>query len=444
MPIVLKAAVFALLLTSLPAQADLQSLIDQAPPGATVRVPPGRHRGHFVVTRPLSLTAEHDAILDGEGQGTILKIAGPGILVDGLVFENTGTSIGQADSAISAENTDGLVLRNLVVRNSLFGVQLLASKNALIENNDLSSFQDFDVARRGDVIKIWYSPGTRLLSNRMHDGRDVLVWYSDDSTIKGNVIERMRYAIHYMYSHRNFATGNTLRLNSVGIYGMYSNDLKIVDNEILANRGPSGYGVAIKESDRIRLENNRLVSNRVGLHLDNSPLSAPASAADATVFEGNRLALNDVGVTFVGGGSGSMFVRNDFVDNWQQVSTKGLRQSATIWSSNYWSDYRGVDPRRTGVGLFPYSADSLADEITDRYEGFKLFSFGPALLAVQFAERMVPWFRASPKATDRAPVMSPRTESANARASASGRLLVACFALFLAAVATALRKGFQL
>lgn len=379
--------------------------------GEILRVPPGTYRGNFTISKSIVLIASHDAVLDGNGQGTVLRVSGEGVRVEGLIFEKSGSVIGNGDSSVVAENAPGFILKNCILRETLFGLQLLASPDALIEGNEMSSFLAYPVARRGDLVKVWYSPRVRIRNNHIHDGRDLLVWYSDHSFLEGNVVEKMRYALHYMYSHESLARQNTFKDSSVGIYNMYGNGAELDGNIITSNRGPSGYGVALKEASRIRLKNNRIIENRIGLQLDNSPVSPPVTASDATVFELNRIERNDFGVTFVGSGYGSAFLKNDFVENWQQVSTSGLQSGTTIWSGNYWSDYRGVDPSDSGTGIIAYTADSVADAITDRFEGFKLFNFGPAILALEFTQKLIPWVHSVPKAIDLKPSMQPRLEA---------------------------------
>jgi nitrous oxidase accessory protein len=409
---------------------DLQRLIDGTPEGGMLRLAGGTYRGHFVIGKPMTLIASRDAILDGGGTGTVVRVTSPRVIVDGLIVQGSGSVIGSGDSAVTAEKADGFRLQNCVLRETLFGIQLLDSKDAVIDGNEVSSFTGYPMGRRGDLVKIWYSPGTRVTRNHIHDGRDVLVWYSDRSTIQRNVIERMRYALHYMYSHQSAADHNTFRLSSVGIYDMYGNGLTLSDNEIVSNRGPSGYGVALKEADRVRLSGNRILGNRIGLQLDNSPLSPPINPEDTTLFTLNRLARNDIGVFFVGSGSGSVFLRNDFIDNWQQVSTGGLQKGMTTWTGNYWSDYRGVDPGHHGIGIIPYTADSIVGEVTDRFESFRLFSFGPAMLALEFTQRLIPWVRSEPKAIDPIPAMRPHLEppaGAGGAESARGRWMLVAF-----------------
>lgn len=424
---------------------DLQQAIDEAQPGATIEVPPGLYVGHFSITRPITLQGNRDVILDGGGSGTVLKIQAPDVRIRRIIFQGSGKIIGNADSALLVDGSDRFEMSQNVIRDSLFGVQILASKNVLIEDNEIQSFAGLELGVRGDAVKIWYSPGAKVLKNRISDGRDFLVWYSNDCLLEGNTMERMRYGIHYMYSHRNIARRNTLRFNSVGIYGMYGNDLKLLDNDIVGNRGPSGYGIALKESDRLYVAHNRLIGNRVGLQIDNSPLSPATSAEDQTLFERNQIQTNDVGITFIGSGTGSLFLKNDIVENWKQLATEGLQAGVTVWENNYWSDYRGIDPRKTGFGTIPYASDSVADDLMDRFEGFKIFQFGPAILALDFAERLVPWLKAAPKAVDHSPSMSPHFDRvASSETSVRERLEWLFCSLVLGGVALSLRKGMTL
>lgn len=425
--------------------AVIQDLIDATPGGEVLRLPPGHYHGHWIISRSITLRADRDVILDGDDSGSVLRVQAADVRIEGVELRGTGTVLGNGDSAIYAENSPRFVLRNSVIKNALFGAQILGSPDSLLEGNEIEGDFKLDVGRRGDAVKIWYSPGTRVVGNHITNSRDVLIWYSDGSIAQGNTIEKMRYGLHYMYSHKSVAEENVIQNNSVGIYEMYSNDLRILRNHLIDNRGPSGYGFAAKESDRATIVGNRIIRNRVGLYVDNSPLSPPRAANENTLFQDNLVARNDIGVNFIGSCVGSLFLKNDFVDNWQQVSTQGLsKNEQRVWENNYWSDYRGVDPAGTGIGRTPHVADSLVDSITDRVDGFKIFNFGPALLALEFAERIVPWLRPEPKIVDHSPSMQWHVEADRAVNSFGQRAGLLGFAMILFGLVVGLRRGFIL
>ena len=50
---------------------------------------------------------------------------------------------------------------------------------------------------------------------------------------------------------------------SVGAFLMYSRNLHLERNVFLANRGPSGYGIGLKDMDGVEAHDNRFLGNRV-------------------------------------------------------------------------------------------------------------------------------------------------------------------------------------
>ncbi len=384
---------------------ELQQWLDSLQEGSHVVFQPGTYSGNFHIRKSIYWDAT-GVILDGNHQGTVLTIHSKRVSIKGLTIRNSGDILGQEDAGILAENAPFLSLKNMRLDHVLFGVILKGASDSHFENVDVTGIP-LEPGRRGDGIKIWYSPRVTVNASHISNTRDFIIWYSSDCIVKNSVIQNNRYGIHYMYSPHNVVVTNLLDHNSVGVYVMYSHQVTLEDNQFMANRGPSGYGIGVKESDLFRVLKNRFVGNRVGLHVDNSPLTPPSRPEDRAMFEENDLRMNDIGVEFIGTGQGTFFHHNDFVDNWQQVSYRGARVHYADWDGNYWSDYIGIDPDRDGVGQPPYQTMGLFDAITDRNEGFRLFNFGPAVLALEFASKAVPWLRPDPQAVDKSPRMRP-------------------------------------
>ena len=66
-----------------------------------------------------------------------------------------------------------------------------------------------------------------------------------------------------------------------------------------------------------------------------------------------------------------------------------------------------MDINKDGVGEFPYRLRGLFNGLTERYEGFKIFDFGPAILALNFSEKLIPWFVDDSKLDDPKPAITP-------------------------------------
>jgi nitrous oxidase accessory protein len=267
---------------------------------------------------------------------------------------------------------------------------------------------DLAIARRGDGIKLWNSDRAVIERNHVRDCRDLVMWYSKDLVVRRNKVERCRYGIHFMYAGQATVEANDLRDNSVGIFLMYGQGLKLNRNVVAHNRGPSGFGLGLKDVDGVEVHDNVFADNRVALHVDNSP-----SRDDLThTYRRNVFAYNDVALGLMPSVRNNRFVENSFFDNVEQVAVFGggnLRGNAFTVEGvgNYWSDYRGYDANGDGVGDVTHKSQSLFENLMDREPRLRLFLFSPAQQAVELASRAFPVVKPQVRAIDTAPLMRP-------------------------------------
>ncbi len=235
------------------------------------------------------------------------------------------------------------------------------------------------------------------------------MWWSGDTTIENNIVEDGRYGLHYMYSNNNIFKNNIFRRNLVGGFLMYSKNIRFENNIFIQNQGvASGYGVGFKDLDLVTAVGNRFIDNRVGIYMDNTPTSYDVW----NEIKENKIAFNDIGVSLMPSIERNKFLRNSFIDNTEQVQVKGggtLRRNE--WFSqnkgNYWSDYKGYDSDKDGIGDFPYVAESLFEDMMDKHSVLRLFIHSPVTNALDIAAKAFPVFKPDPKLTDMYPLTSP-------------------------------------
>ena len=179
---------------------------------------------------------------------------------------------------------------------------------------------------------------------------------------------------------------NRLEHNSVGAFLMYSRNLTVRRNLFARNRGPSGYGMGLKDMDGVVCEDNLFIGNRVGLYLDNSPGSLHLSDH----YSGNFIAYNDIGVAFLPAVKRNAFSDNAFIDNIEQVAVMGQgafegNHFTVAGRGNYWSDYAGMDLRGDGVGDTPYRARQWFESLGDRIPELRFFWGSAAVAAVELS-----------------------------------------------------------
>jgi len=385
---------------------DLHAAITGASEGDVIEVPAGTYDGPFVINTAIELRAMGEAILDGGGDGDVLTIKAPGTVIRGFTIRNTGKSLDRENAGITGL-AERLIIEGNTLEDVLFGIYLRNASGSVIRNNMIGG-KDLEVQRRGDGIRIWQSHGAVIEDNTVHNSRDVVIWYSDSVELRRNRVTGGRYGMHFMYSSGNTIEDNRLERNSVGAFLMYSKRLTLRRNILAHNRGPSGYGVGLKDMDSVVAEDNLFIGNRVGLSLDNSP----SSMRIHDTFERNIFASNDIGITFMPAVKRNTFVNNAFIENIEQVAILGQGQFDDNHFSrdgvgNFWSDYRGYDLDGDGIGDFPYHAESLFENLMDREPKLRMFLFSPAQQAVELASRAFPIVTPEAKITDDAPLLTP-------------------------------------
>lgn len=408
--------------------------ITAAQPGDIIRVPAGIYREHIRINKPLTLIAEGRAVIDGMASGDIVEIAAPNVTFRGFVVRDTGIDLDKENAAIRVL-ADHAVIEDNTLEDILFGIDLKQAPDAIIRNNFIGG-KDLDIARRGDGLRLWRSDRTLIERNTIHDGRDAILWYSQNVTVRDNTSRRCRYGFHLMYSDDVVIENNELTHNSVGIYLMYSKLVTIRGNRLLSNRGPSGYGIGLKETDQFSVTDNLIAANRAGIYLDGSPFTnlKPGDISH------NTIACNDVGITFLPSVKGNVITANNFVDNIEQVCVSGRGELqgndfAAGDRGNFWTDYAGYDADADGIGDFAHESVTLFENLLDREPKLRLLLFSPAQQAIEFVGRAIPAIRPEPKFFDPAPLTSPVPVATNSGPAPSRLSLVIC-GLGLASIAS--------
>ncbi len=421
-----------------------------APEGATIEVHGGVYPGPLVIAKRVALVGVGDPppVIDGGGRGTVVHIQAAGVHLRGFVVRNSGDNLEREESGILVTAADVLVEDNQVV-DTLFGIVLKNAPRSVVRHN-LVRGKALPMVRRGDGIKLWYSEGVLLEGNRVEGARDVILWFSPNTIARGNLVRDGRYGIHTMYLDSGRIEGNLLADNTVGAFLMYSRGQEFIGNIVTRSRGPSGYGLALKDVDNAIVRNNLIVNNYVGIYLDNSPVSLDAHG----LFEGNVIAFNDVGLLLMPMVQRNTFSGNTFWENIEQVHIQGggqLRgnQWAAAGRGNFWSDYVGYDADGDGIGDLPYRAESLFEDLMAREPKLRIYLMSPAALALDLAARAFPVFRPAPKLVDPSPLMRPalptraletlRALQANGSTQANGWLLMA--GMLVSALATVVAFG---
>ena len=419
---------------------DLQAIIDEADDGSTIVLDGATYDGGVTIDKPLTLRGEDWPVIDGGGEGTVITVTATDVTLEGLVIRGSGSNLDHEDSGVSSDDSHRIHVIDNRFEDVLFGAFLRGSDEVVVSGNDISS-KDLFIARRGDGLRLWESHDSLVENNVIQGARDSVFWFCDRLTVRDNVVADGRYGLHFMYSDDSVVERNVLRDNSVGGFLMYSLRLTVTDNVLQANRGPSGYGLGLKDMDGVTATGNRFVGNRVGLYLDNSPSAAGVEQH----WENNVFAFNDTGVLIRPSVKNNVFWDNAFIDNVEQVAIDGSGTiEENVWAvdgrGNHWSDFAGYDADGDGIGDVAYHVDDLFSDLTDRYPSLSFFQATPAAQTVDMAARAFPDLRPQPKVTDDSPLTGMPSFPAMPATADEGpsTLSVALASLLLLAIAGAL------
>lgn len=402
------------------ARADLAGDVAAAEDGATVVVPAGVHRVHLKLDRPIRLVGEPGAVLDGGGEGTVLRIEAGGVEVRDLAVRGSGDVYSTEDAGVRIDRAAGVVLSGLQIEDSLFGVFVARGDRCTIERTRIVG-KDVPHVRRGDGIRLWYSSGCRLAGNVVERSRDVVVWYSSDTVAEDNVVRESRYGLHYMYSDRNVFRRNRFESNQVGAAIMYSRGIVLEENAFSFSNGPSAHGLLVKDADDVFVRRNRFVSNDTALLFD----GAPQSKGGAVEVEGNLVARNRVGVALQPLSRGLAFWRNSFVGNDSPLQVLGSGAVENVeWArggrGNHWSEAVVYDRDGDGVSEIPYRVESTYESLVDRHPVLAFFQGTPGAESIDLATRLFPVVAPRPRLVDPHPLVEPEL-TAFLRSEGEGR-----------------------
>ena len=380
----------------------LQPLIDKLSKGDTLIIPPGNYAGPIIVEEAVILDGQHKVTIDAGGKGSVIYLDTDGATIKNLHLTNSGEFHNDLDSGVQVRGNFNVIKDN-VIDNCLFGIDLQQSENNIVRRNKISS-KPFDLGLRGDAIRLWYSFNNTISDNEINNTRDMVVWYSKDNIIKNNKSSNGRYGLHFMYSQFNKVIGNEYHHNSVGIFLMYSDGVVIKNNTITHATGASGVGIGFKETSDIKVINNKILFSSAALSIDVSPYQPDT----INYFEDNLIAFNSIGIRFLADWKGNVFKNNQFKSNISQIIVSGGRTAnRNTWEGNYWDDYEGFDVNKDGEGDTPYELYAYADRIWKDVPNAQFFKGSPILEMIDFLERLAPFSPPSLVVRDKKPVIDP-------------------------------------
>lgn len=376
---------------------DLAAAVQQAHAGDVIEVARGHYRAHLRIDKPLILRGLDRPTVSGGNQGDTIRVTAPDVVIEGLIVRDSGDNLKDQNAGIYIQpGAHRAVVRNCDLTYNLFGLWIEKANDVRIEHNTITGKRDYASAQRGNGVQLYNTQGAQILDNNISFVRDALyVDVSHHAVFRGNRLHHSRYGTHYMNSYYNLWEDNDTYYNRGGLA------LMEVRNQIVRNNrawGNSDHGIMLRTLQDSVIEGNVVAGNNRGFFIYD---------AEYIKLDNNLVVDNTIGVHLSAGSTRNEVEGNDFIGNREQVRYVGARDET--WGQkrgNYWSNYLGWDRDGDGVGDVPYEANDMVDRLTWRHPSVKLLLASPAVQALRLVGRQFPILRV-PSVVDPHPSMHP-------------------------------------
>jgi nitrous oxidase accessory protein len=401
-------------LTAAPGQ-PLQAVLDGARAGDVVELSPGDYHGSVRIDRSLQLVGRQGAVLDGDGADNVITVGAPDVTVRGVTIRGSGRDLQAMNSGIFLKKTAerATIEDNRLVGN-LFGVYVHGARGSRVVRNEIEGLRGGRLSEAGNGISLWNAPDVTIADNTFRYGRDgIFSISSSKDRFINNRFERVRFAVHYMYTNDSEVSGNVSIGNHVGYAIMYSNRLVIRGNSSDRDRD---HGFLFNYANYAEIDGNRVTGGPLSSMMDGTEdgpddergmLPEPArtrplrSGPEKCVFiyntNHNKFRNNwfercAIGVHFTAGSEGNEITGNAFVNNANQVKYVGTRD--LDWSAggrgNYWSDNPAFDLNGDGIADTAYRPNDLIDRVLWTAPAAKVLINSPAVQVIRWAQAQFP------------------------------------------------------
>ena len=382
---------------------NLVSQLRQAAAGDTIRLAPGLYQGNFSIDQSLHLSGQPGAILDGAGQGDVLRVRAPDVRIEGLEIRNSGHNLTDMNAGIFVEPAaHNVEISGNEFDGNAFGIWLDASRSPKVIGNRIHGEPGRRSQDRGNGIHLYAVHDGLIQDNEVWETRDgIYIDTSQDNRLVGNYLHHLRYGVHYMYSYSNEVTGNHTAHTRTGYALMQSKYLTVVDNR---SEDDANYGILMNFITNSTIKGNRVTGTRTGQAYvtgGSSIIGAEGKALFIYNSQFNHIHSNylegaDIGIHLTAGSEDNRVYDNAFVGNRTQVKYVATRNQE--WSDqgrgNFWSDYLGWDLDADGVGDRPYEPNDAVDKLLWKYPVARILMNSPAIETLRWVQEQFPVLRA--------------------------------------------------
>lgn len=379
------------------AYSSIQKAISAADSGDVILLKAGIYNEHdIIVNRPIILTGEEGAIIDGQKKGYIIIVKSDYVTISNLLLRNVGISFTKDFAAIHLHKVKHFLIENCTLEAVYFGMLIEKSNHGIVRNNQVSGEGTQEVTA-GNGIHLWHCNNAVVENNHCHNLRDGIYFeFVTESKVLNNLSEHnLRYGLHFMFSNHDVYNDNTFQENGAGVAVMFSKFIHMENNIFRKNWGTASYGLLLKEIYDADIINNRFEGNTIAINIEGST---------RINYTNNTFQGNGWGVKVAGACYQNIFKHNSFSSNAFDVSYNS-KMNDNLFSQNYWGDYTGYDLDKNGIGDVPHRPVKLFSYIVNRTPETIVLLRSLFVDIINFSEKVSPVFTPD-DLVDEKPLMS--------------------------------------
>ena len=250
--------------------SSIKQAMASAQPYDTILVKNGYYaENQIVVSIPLSIIGENFPIIDAQYQNEIFTVKSDNVTIQGFHLMNIGKTAMIDWAAVKVLEAQNVHVIGNHIENGYFAIYFSASHHCTADGN-LITGKPSEEQNTGNGVHAWKCDSLYIKNNQIKGHRDGIYFeFVTNSTIEYNLSTgNIRYGLHFMFSHNDTYTDNTIRDNGAGVAVMYTRHVTMLRNHFDHNWGSAAYGLLLKDISDSRIENNTFNNNTVGIFME--------------------------------------------------------------------------------------------------------------------------------------------------------------------------------
>ncbi len=378
--------------------SDLREAIQSASNFDTILIAGDYSLHDLIIDKPITIIGKNYPTINGDHQGTIIKIVSDSVVISGLHIIGVGQSYTKDFAAIQISNVNGFLISNNKISDAFFGILIEKSKRGEISNNQIYGVRK-EENDSGNGVHAWHSSELSIHHNTVYHMRDGIYFeFVKNSEIYQNYShDNIRYGLHFMFSNHDIYHDNTFERNGAGVAVMFSKFITMEKNHFENNWGASSYGLLLKEIYDGEIHHNQFIKNTIAINLEGST---------RINYSDNNFINNGWAIKVTGACYKNIFRNNNFVGNSFDMSYNG-QLNDNKFEQNYWSEYTGYDLDKDGFGDVPFRPVKLFSYVVNKTPETIVMMRSLFVDILNFSEKVSPVFTPD-KLIDPKPLMKMR------------------------------------